>query len=539
MIDVVYLAYFNEKIGYNIKVVEDFINSYKKNPAGIKHKFNIIAKNWTNLNEYQKLKNLAKENKAEIIDLPDDGFDIGAYFRAAKLLKNEYVFYIGSNINIEQKNWLLHLYNAFLSDDCIQLAGPMGSWAKGFYEKFPNPHIRTNSFLVKRELFLEYAQTHDFPETKADTWEVEHGEKSLSNFITQKRFKLAVVNSDGKIFQQNDWINSQTYVTREESKLLLSDKWARRYIQADEILQRRIEADVWGKCLEKFPKRIEKQFSDGINIFIPYADFLSIFSTKIFHPIFIGEINSQIETDALQDNTGINIADKVLRYGEMSAYYWVWKNLLETIPSPYVGFYQANRFLDIENKSNILSTTKPLYINSFLNIYENYTESNILKFIEGYDVVLPEKFLLEKTVYEEWMEDCSKEDFDITIDTIKEIYPEYTDSIAKTMGAKSMYIFGNFLMKKEIMSEFFQWLFKILQATETKIDWQKYGNYKDMLSSVFFCERLLNIWLDYNTENNNLKIKPTNGFMLYFDMQEFLKKTLEEIERLKKQGKKG
>ena len=179
-IDVVYIAYFNEEIGYDIKAVERFLNSYHIHSAGKEHSLIIIAKNVPDENTYAELRKLAGLVNARIIDLPDDGLDFGAYFRVSEMLTSEYVLYIGSGIEIAEKDWLLKFYNAFEHDESFQLVGPMGSWADTREQVFPNYHIRTCAFMMKRELFLEYASTQDFPVTKQDTYEMEHGKNSLT-----------------------------------------------------------------------------------------------------------------------------------------------------------------------------------------------------------------------------------------------------------------------------------------------------------------------------------------------------------------------
>lgn len=537
MIDVVYLAYLDEDLGYGIDIVEQFLDSYNKHQAGVEHNLIFAVNNKKNKFLYSKLCYLAKSNNIKLLNLPEDGLDIGAFIRAAKTSNSEYMFFIGSAVSILCDNWLLKFSNALEQNSSIQLVGPMGSYAKGHSDKFPNPHIRTCSFMINRELFLEYAATQKFPETKDDTWEIEHGVNSLSNFILNKGYKMVVVNSDGNIFEPNDWENSQTYITSKEPKAILDDKWARRYYFTDECLRTKIEMETWGKNQTKYPSNFVKDYSSKVNIFIPYFNIVPVYSTDVFHPIFIGEVNSKLHTDALQDNSGENIFQKSKLYGELSAYYWVWKNFLSTAESNYVGFCQFYHFLDFSINITNTAAFKLIYLDEFKDVFEKYTEENISKFIQEYDVVLPTQIPLKTNLYAQYLKNHKKEDLDLTFDVIKEIYPQYTNAINDVMLSNFMFTFGNFVMKKDVFSNFCQWLFNLLNSVEEKINWNEYGRYKDIVSSVFITERLFNIWLSYNSKVNNFNIKTLPSFMVSPDERKCLNKCLNDIQKVKEQIK--
>lgn len=544
MIDVVYLAYSNEQIGYGIEIVEKFLNTYKSHSAGIEHNLVFIAKNWTNKVLYDKLCDLAKENNIKIIDLPDDGLDFGAYFRVSKILQSEYVFFLGSNTEIISDNWLLYSYKAFENDKAVQLVGPMGSWDKGLLGLFPNYHIRTCFFMINRKIFLEYAATQKFPQTKDDTWKLEHGEQSLTKFIFDKGYKAVVVNSDGEIFTRENWISSKTYTSPDECKSMMMDKWSKRYYSVSEEEKIVLEALVWGKNLTKYPKNLVNNFSEKINIFTPYVDIKQVFTTNVFHPLFLLGETIKLDTEAFQDNTGINIANKNKTHGELTGYYWIWKNYLATTNVEYIGFCQFQRFLDF-NISNVNpSPFRPIFIRDFKKVFEEYTEENILNCIQGYDVILPEKTYFDVSLYEEYLKNHSKgdlkgdskEDIEKALGVIKEIYPEYFDTAKEFMSGKSMYIAGSFVMKKELLNEFIEWLFNILPIVEEKIGLMKYFKYKDLLGSIFGVERFFNIWLMYNIKTKNLKVKSTTSFFLYYDLNEYMAKCLEEINGMQIKG---
>lgn len=538
MIDVVYLAYSNAKLGYGIETVENFLNSYKKHPAGIEHNLVIIAKNWTDKSLFTQLYNLAKENNAKLIDLPDNGLDFGAYFRVSKILKNEYIFFLGSNIEILTDKWLLYSYKAFENDNQVQIMGPMGSWEKGKMgaKSFPNYHIRTCSFMINRKLFLEYAATQKFPKTKEDTWKLEHGQQSLTKFVLDKGYKAVIVDSEGKVFNPENWISSMTYMHPDACKSYLSDKWARKYYEHDEHNRVALETIIWGQNLTKYPKNIVKEFASKINIFISYTKLIDVFSTNVFHPMFLCSENSKLKLDTFQDNKDEHIAHKSKFYGELTGYYWIWKNYLPAANSEYIGFCDYKHFLDFNISKINNSPFRPIFIVDFKNVFNEYTEENILDCIQGYDIVLPEQISFDTSVYEHYLKTFSKSDMDLTLNIIKKLYPQYTVSINEFMSLNSIYAIGSFIMKKELLNAFMEWLFNILETLEKKIDLNNYLKNKDNIESVFFVERFFNIWLIHNIKTQNLKIKTTTSFFIYYDMKEYLAKCMEEIQSIAVKG---
>ena len=576
MIDVVYLAYLNEELGYDIDVFEQFIESYKKFSAGIEHNLTILIKNSTPEHFYNKLLEHINKNNLKILKVSDEGLDIGAFILAAKELQSEYMFCIGSGVSILCHDWLRKFYNAFKNNSVVQLAGAMGTYAKGHSDRFPNPHIRTCAFMMKRKLFLEYADSHKFPQTKEDTWEIEHGMNSLTSFVLDKGYHVVVVNNESNVFYQNDWEIAQTYITL-DSKAIMDDKWARRYALTDEYLRTKIEMENWSHNTTKYPSNLVKKFSSKINVFIPYFNIVPVYSTEVFHPIFTGDINTKLVTDALQDSTDANIFSKSGIYGELSAYYWVWKNFTDSragllsrqLQSEYIGFCQFYHFFDFNSNSKVFAPFNLIYLDEFAELFKNYSEENVLNFTQGYDVVMPAKIPLNTSLYEQYLNNHKQDDVDLALDTIKKIYPNYTDAVDKAMAANSMYPLGNFIMKKEVFNEFCEWLFNVLDVVEKRINWNVYGKYRDIVSSAFISERFLNIWLEYNANIEsqskpdidlesrvgllthqcqtdealiaaplNLNIKVAASFMVSPDERKFLNKTLSDIQQVKNQIRK-
>ena len=70
--------------------------------------------------------------------------------------------------------------------------------------------------------------------TKFDTWLAESGKNGMSNYFKKKGFKLLVVNSKGKSFNEKNWKPSKTFCIGNQDDLLISDKHSRVYQESDE-----------------------------------------------------------------------------------------------------------------------------------------------------------------------------------------------------------------------------------------------------------------------------------------------------------------
>lgn len=506
MINVVYLAYFNEALGYDIDFLNIFMDSYKQKKAGINNSLTIIVKNCSDRVLFDKVYCLAKENNARVIELPDDGWDFGAYFRVSELIDSEYVFFCGGFIKILSENWLLNLYNSFKMDSLVQLAGPMGSWGDVKDEKFPNYHIRTSAFMLKRQLFLDYAATQKFPVTKEDTYGFEHGENSLTNFILNKGYKAVVVDCDGKVFTPEKWDESKTFRDPNVSKSMLADRHVAYFETQESSRKELLSRVIWGRSLKPVK----------INIFVLYPQNnlnISLYS-EIFQPISLGAFKSQNGICCLKDNIGDNISSKYNYYKELTGHYWIWKNLLPKLNTEYIGFVHKDRFLDFDLSEADGNIFKNTILSDFKKRFGEYTEEKILKCIDNCDILLPQKFYSPKPIYDLYLDSSPKEEIDLALNIIKEFYPNYIEAAQKILSGNELYACLIFVMKKELIAEYMEWIFNILTILEQQIDWTKYDESSSGEILVNIAEIFFNIWLLHSTTNRNLSVKETSGMFL-------------------------
>lgn len=137
-----------------------------------------------------------------------------------------------------------------------QLLGPgrpMADYAQ--FPAFPNPHIRSNGFMVNRELLLESG--FKAPDSKIGACAFESGTDSLTSRLRRNGFRSMVVDSQGCGYDVQDWSRSRTFRLSEQEDLLLHDKQTRSFdlmSAGERLTHRRLTwGDYAGPPPEDFP----------------------------------------------------------------------------------------------------------------------------------------------------------------------------------------------------------------------------------------------------------------------------------------------
>ena len=163
-----------------------------------------------------------------------------------------------------------------------------------------------------------------------------------------------------------------------------------------------------------------------------------------------------------------NITPKHYGYSELSAIYWVWKNL-ET--KKYVGFNHYNKYFDIQNFDAIE------------------------KIFEQYNIIVPVAVNLDKTVQDQYDFYHNIDDLLLIEEILKKEYPDYTEDYDKFIKNSNLLLPSNmFIMKREDYEKYCEFLFNILFKFDEK-------------RKIETEEDIFNIYknISETTENENLK----------------------------------
>ena len=113
------------------------------------------------------------------------------------------------------------------------------------HNRFPNPHVRSNMFMIERERLLALRMPN--VKTKPDAYAFESGKSSLSNRILAAGLELAVIDADGRVVRPDQWKDSNIYRSGNQGLLLASDNQCESYLKASEAERNTLTMMSWGQ----------------------------------------------------------------------------------------------------------------------------------------------------------------------------------------------------------------------------------------------------------------------------------------------------
>ena len=263
----------------------EFITSYRENQGGLEHQLVIVFNGFDTergLDEYDALLDHVAYRS---LVMPQPTFDLPAYFAAAKSFKYKYFCFLNSYSIILDADWLVKMYN-HASREGVGLVGATGSYEsryscfirmarsarpplsilrprallwqlsaeyhkqrealrfRCYFDPFPNYHIRTNAFMLSRDVMLKLKAGP--MRVKLDAERFESGKQSMTRQIFAKNLDALVVGRDGRAYKKEEWFESRTFRSGEQSNLLISDNRTRQYSTADPDTRKLLSEFAWG-----------------------------------------------------------------------------------------------------------------------------------------------------------------------------------------------------------------------------------------------------------------------------------------------------
>jgi glycosyltransferase involved in cell wall biosynthesis len=118
---------------------------------------------------------------------------------------------------------------------------------------FPNPHIRSNGFMVSRELLLEF---RGMGSTKNDCMHFESGPNGLTNRAFEKGLSVVLVGADGIGYAPEEWPASKTFRLENQQNLMASDNQVSGYGCMPEPERQILAYMTWGDYVGPPPKNV-------------------------------------------------------------------------------------------------------------------------------------------------------------------------------------------------------------------------------------------------------------------------------------------
>jgi hypothetical protein len=113
------------------------------------------------------------------------------------------------------------------------------------FPKFPNPHIRTNVFMIERERLLAF--NFGPIETKDHALAFESGRDSLTTRVINAGMKPLLVDSKGDTFPIPEWKNSKTFRLGDQQDLINTDNQSEAWMRLGRTERDTYTMMSWGR----------------------------------------------------------------------------------------------------------------------------------------------------------------------------------------------------------------------------------------------------------------------------------------------------
>lgn len=178
-------------------------------------------------------------------------------------------------------------------------------------------------------------------------------------------------------------------------------------------------------------------------------------------PIHAGRALSDVTLADIGDNTGSNISEKNRNYCELTATYWVWKN----VSSVYKGICHYRRIFKLNDM--------------------------LLKKLSNVDALLPLPFWCYPDASAQYRRYVSERDFSLMMEAIGKVAPEYLSQAKLLFSGKLLYNYNMIVAKQSVFDSYCGFLFgalaEIEACCEDKNRSDRYIGYLgELLTSLFF-----------------------------------------------------
>jgi hypothetical protein len=268
--------------------LQTFIESYRVHPAGVAHDLLFVFKGFTDAQVPAEYNALLRGLSYEIFFVPDRGFDIEPYLAVARAFEHRFFCFLNSFSVVLADDWLAKLrahiganvgsvgatgsHESHYTNAQRATSGPLtylrrvlGYSLRGrrpqsptaylaqrrelqlfkqYFAPFPNHHIRTNAFLMAREVLLRLAC--GAITNKMDAMRFESGKAGLTRQLSALSLRTLVVGRDGRAYEPERWCQSHTFRSGLQENLLVADNRTREYATADAATKKYLCEVTWG-----------------------------------------------------------------------------------------------------------------------------------------------------------------------------------------------------------------------------------------------------------------------------------------------------
>jgi hypothetical protein len=271
-----------------ISAFRAFLNSYALCPAGATHDLLIIFKGFARsagLAPYEALLQGVRHRRTFVSDF---GFDMRPYLKIGREQPYQFFLFLNSFSRLLVPGWLELLFR-HAGNSRVGLVGATGSLQsilsdapvlraearlrpsilsraslialrharyivsiRRKFPAFPNAHVRTNAFLVSREV-LEKVRCPPLL-TKWSAYRFESGVHGMTRQIEAAGLVPLLAGADGRAYEPKDWPEARTFWISEQENLLVSDNQTRAYTEGNVALRERLAFFAWRRRPDGSPR---------------------------------------------------------------------------------------------------------------------------------------------------------------------------------------------------------------------------------------------------------------------------------------------
>lgn len=239
-----------------IEPLRRFLDSYSANPSKVAHKMLVVFKGFKGGKAHTGL----LEDCLALLKpfAPEFGFvrdwmmlDLDAYGFALRRWKFDHYVFLNSFSIIQAPCWMDKLYRAIQLPG-VGLASCTGSFEslhgsrllnRLLFRPFPNPHIRTNAFIISRDTMLKVWPRGIY--LKPTSYLFESGRWGLTWRVEKLGFRIVLVGNEG-IYKTQDWPSANLFRAEDESNLLVADNQTRKYAASSGEEKASLRKMAWG-----------------------------------------------------------------------------------------------------------------------------------------------------------------------------------------------------------------------------------------------------------------------------------------------------
>jgi hypothetical protein len=225
-----------------------FAESYKRFRAGVEHELFIIFKGYESAAHLSAGQNIFAGLRYHAVQTLDDAFDIGAYRDTLPYVVQDNVCLFNTHSEIVGDYWLAKLV-ANLEQPSVGIVGATGSFESlNLIDSpaFPNAHIRSNAFMMRRSLLTEFLGNLQIRE-KRDAFGAESGSRGFTRRVFERGLTALIVGRDGRGYPPQFWSLSGTFRLGTQRNLLIHDNQTRHFDHTSLAEKKRLHGLSWGQ----------------------------------------------------------------------------------------------------------------------------------------------------------------------------------------------------------------------------------------------------------------------------------------------------